>query len=174
MSTCDDACVNNGVQFLKGILDATIVAAYCTPETLLFGTCTEAINIEARLSAGFNTLKCNIQPSLSDQITLVKETATNTVARVNTAYIVVIFVTFLLLVIFIYVTIIVQSQIVTIVLFILSILIIIAAVALLYFWLQSIYNSAGQDVVNTLNNVVHAGQEGLCCLGATCGACLSC
>lgn len=52
--------------------------------------------------------------------------------------------------------------------------------AILYFWIQSIYNSAGQSATtiinelrNTLNDTIKAGQEGLCCLGGTCGACIS-
>lgn len=158
MSTCDDACVDNGIQFLNGIITQILIAAYPNiPPTFP----PPYLIIEARLKEAFNTFQCNLPPDLVEKIT-------KTLSMVNTAYIVVIFATFLLLVIFNYVAILVNSQPVTIGLFILSILVIIIAVAILYVWIQSIYSSA----IETLNNAVKAGQEGLCCLAGTCNACI--
>ncbi len=169
MSTCDEACINNGITFLRSILHTILVSAY--------GGTIPAAEVEARLRFALNTLNCNLQPPLVDQITSVRDASIRTISQVNTAYIVVIFVTFFLLVILNYVAMLFNSQTVTIVMFVLSILIIFIAGFILYIWLQSIYNTAGQDIINIVDNIVNAVQESFCCLGAPCNggsSCISC
>lgn len=177
--SCTDACVNKGVAFIEKTFLDTLKVVYPTgfpfPEWEL---------VAGKYRAAFCTLQANLPPNIIDlisaQIVLIRTASETNITQTNTAYIVVIFVTLLLLVICNYVNLLIGSQTATIIFFVLSIIIVIAGAAILYFWLNSIFSASADQVAilfghitDILNNVIGAGQKSLCCLG-NCADCSLC
>ncbi len=175
--SCTDECVNTGISQLQTILGKITRGALCHNPNI---DCPLSQEIIIQLEAALFTFRCklpkNIIETIKTQITLLSTEQSNTTSQVNIAYLVVIFITLLLLVIFNYVS---QLTGLTLLFFILSIIIVIIAPVILYFWLQSIYNNSSEnikviveDIRILLNGIIEAGQESLCCLG--CKLCRVC
>lgn len=156
-TTCTDLCYNQGITFLTDIINNILVHVYGS---------TGATFIESRLRAAFNTFQCKLPTQLVNKITTI---STNVISQTNTAYLVVIFITFLLLVIFNYVALLLQTRDAIIIFFALSIFIIILAAVVLYLWINSIYSTAATQIITDLNDIIKAGKEGICCLGSCSG-----
>lgn len=175
MSDCTDNCVNQGIKTLSQII-LSIIQGALPPDA--------AQKVTQLLTDALNTTRCKLPPDIikviKTQISLLQEISVNTLSRINTAYLVMFTITFIILVIFNYVALLLMEQFYIILFFILSILVIIINMIILYFWIRSIYNNASEqglvistETIKILNEIIAAGQEGLCCLGQ-CSACTTC
>lgn len=126
----------------------------------------------------YNTLKCNLPEDIWDLLwvninNIVSETS-NVTSQVNLLYIVTIFVTLLLLIIFIYLTIYFNNNTATLIFFILSFITLIMGALVLYFGLNSIYNTSGSLITTQLTHIrdvlQNAVDKAICCSG-DCGPC---
>lgn len=157
--SCTNTCVNTGIKTLEQIVQSIIQGAQ--PQA--------APAIIQLLTNAFISLQCELPPNIIQSIVTI---SSNTASKINTAYIIVIFVT-----LFILISIQFISNFLTpwwqIILYLLSILVMIGAAILLSYWVSSVYATEGENLKILLNNVVSSVQEGFCCLGS-CSTCKTC
>lgn len=169
--SCDDTCVNTGIKTLEQIVQSIIQGSQPAAAPVIIQLLTNALL----------TFRCKLPPQvleqLKEQLSVLSDISIATLSQVNTAYIVVIFLTLFLLTLFNYISILSQSTNITVIMMILSVFIIIAATIGLYIWISSIYRNVSTDALTNirtlLNDVIRAGQEGFCCLGS-CSSCSTC
>lgn len=128
--SCTSDCVDEGKDYLKNTIEDILKSVY----NPIGGTA-----IALRLKTALDTALCKLPKDWYNTIITI---STDTLSQSNKAYIVVIFVTLLILMIFNYISQLLQSQTATGIFFFVSILVILIAVIILYIWITSIYNNA--------------------------------
>lgn len=171
--SCTDTCVTSGISTLGKIVEIIITGAEPAAAPTIIQLLTNALV----------TFQCKLPPNvvqtIKNELVLLQTISTTTLKQENTAYLTIIFGTFLLLTILCYVAMYIGGNAITIC-FVLSIIIIIVAVIVLAYWLDSIFTSSGKQVstilttIGTLlDNTIAAGNEAFCCLGS-CSTCSTC
>jgi hypothetical protein len=144
--SCNPACLSTSVQQILLLLTAIL--------TTTLGR-DDAVKVIGAITISVNTVICELPVDLQGQVVnlvaQLSNISTNTVSYNNLAYIVTIFVTFLLIVIFNYMSKFIPDY--DVLFFILSLLTIILGAGILYFVLYSINNNAINESNVILNEM---------------------